>query len=454
MKRKIIVCVLIIYSILFAESTQIDLIFDASGSMWGQIDNVSKIEIARKAMMELMKDFEQQPNVQLALRIYGHTNKQCDNSILEIPMGKGKHSAIIEKINSIKPLGKTPIAYSLEHCAGDFSNESGEKIIVLITDGLESCDGDICTVAEQLKNAGIITMIHIVGFGLKNEDIKTLACIIAPFDGTIFGAGNAKELIHAFKNIVETTIKYNLELRAKDDDGNDVYAGFEIYDENGSVVAIGDNSLNKVCKIFLRNGTYKILTKNNLTDDEIELQNIEITENATTKKDVIFAERVVKIKIVNGRNEKVDGTVDILNQKGGRVNYADNSLGDYVTLKVVPDVYNIKVQNSNIDMVQIIEGVDLIRNKEFQKVVIFSLSTIEIKLIDGNGDNLDGDVYVLNENGEQVKHVDTSFNPVSITVPSGIYTIKVVDYKTHKEIMFENLDLKKNTEFKKEVVIE
>jgi len=150
--KRISILVILFSNFLFSQSiNQVDIIFDASGSMWGQINGVSKIEIARKAMADLMKDFEEQKDLQLALRVYGHTNKQCDNSILEIPMEAGNHANILAKINSIKPLGKTPIAFSLEQSVSDFNNEKGEKIIVLITDGLESCNGAICAVSQALK---------------------------------------------------------------------------------------------------------------------------------------------------------------------------------------------------------------------------------------------------------------------------------------------------------------
>lgn len=82
--------------------TQIVLIFDASNSMWGQIDGKAKIEIAREAMNELLKEFETKPNIYLGLRIYGHLNKRCDNSVLEIKIGKDNAKTIKEKIADIK----------------------------------------------------------------------------------------------------------------------------------------------------------------------------------------------------------------------------------------------------------------------------------------------------------------------------------------------------------------
>ena len=185
-------------------STQIDIIFDASGSMWGQIEGGNKITIAREVLSALLTDFESKKDIQLSLRVYGHLNKQCDNSVLEVSMGLNNHSIITEKVNSVQPLGKTPIAYSLLETINDFDlDQLGEKVIILVTDGIESCNGDICEAALTLKNSGIVTNIHVVGFGMKEEEVESLKCIAEPFNGKIIGASDAKELKEAFNKISE-----------------------------------------------------------------------------------------------------------------------------------------------------------------------------------------------------------------------------------------------------------
>lgn len=58
-------------------------------------------------------------------------------------------------------LAKTPIARSLELVVQDLATVSGERIVVLITDGEETCDGDPAAVIEALQTSGIDARVNI-----------------------------------------------------------------------------------------------------------------------------------------------------------------------------------------------------------------------------------------------------------------------------------------------------
>ena len=77
--------------------TQIEIILDASRSMRQKINGVPKINIARDALIKLADELKLKKNIHVGLRIFGHKNKRCNNTILEIPIGRDS----IEKIKSI-----------------------------------------------------------------------------------------------------------------------------------------------------------------------------------------------------------------------------------------------------------------------------------------------------------------------------------------------------------------
>ena len=88
------------------------------------------------------------PNLELRtqmLRTYkNYPPQDCDDTKLEVPFGPNNHETIKYKLKTINPRGTTPIAYSLEKCATDFPQCSDcRNIIILITDGLEECNGDL-----------------------------------------------------------------------------------------------------------------------------------------------------------------------------------------------------------------------------------------------------------------------------------------------------------------------
>lgn len=324
--------------------TQIDIIFDASGSMWGQIDGKAKIEIAKAAVNDVIDDLAKQKNLEVALRVYGHLNKKCTNSILESPMGPVNATAMKSLINGIKPKGKTPISFSLEKAVNDFKKEiQGDKVIVLITDGIESCNGDPCTTAKILKEQGIVTRLHIVGFDMGPKKLAALKCIAKPSGGMVIGAENAKDLIGAMNKIVKSTLMVNLEIFARDGNKKHLYADYEIY-KSGTQnrVTKGDNAMDRKAALCLNPGNYDIKVTNNQTGAEIWFRNVPVTETNKTIKTAVFAERKITIKIKNASGNYLYGDVYIYDKAGNEIKYADTSMGNQASFTVLPGIYDIK----------------------------------------------------------------------------------------------------------------
>jgi Ca-activated chloride channel family protein len=75
--KKILVWLLlglgIINHTLYANDAKAIIVFDASGSMWGQIDGKPKISIAKDALKDVVRNWNN--NTQLGLMVYGHRKK-------------------------------------------------------------------------------------------------------------------------------------------------------------------------------------------------------------------------------------------------------------------------------------------------------------------------------------------------------------------------------------------
>lgn len=171
----------------FAPKSRILFIFDASNSMAGQWDGALKIDIARDILIEMVDTLEVMPNVELGLRIYGHQSpvppQDCSDTKLEVPFSPSNGSRIRQKLKFINPKGTTPIARSLELATGDFPSCSNcRNIIILITDGLEACDGDPCEVSKRLQQKGIILRPFVIGIGDDPGFRETFNCIGEYFD--------------------------------------------------------------------------------------------------------------------------------------------------------------------------------------------------------------------------------------------------------------------------------
>lgn len=195
--------------------TRILFILDCSQSMAGQWENEVKINIARKFLSQTVDSLEKIPDVEMALRVYGHQSvvppQDCNDTRLEVPFGPGNGYNIKRRMGRLYPKGTTPIANSLAKAAEDFPADGDSRnIIILITDGMEACDGDPCAVSADLQRAGILLKPFVIGIGLDPEFQKTFECL-----GTVYNASTEERFKEVLDIVIthaltETTLQVNL----------------------------------------------------------------------------------------------------------------------------------------------------------------------------------------------------------------------------------------------------
>ncbi len=180
----------------------IELVLDASNSMWGQIGGEPKIAIARRVLSEIINGLPDSMNV--GLRVYGHRyglndSRACTDSELLVPIGPISKSQLIDTVNKVRLQGKTPLVHSVLEAIKDFEKISGGSVI-LVTDGIESCNGDIMSIAPAIKKSGLELNVHIVGFDIKEmESRRQLEAIAKSTEGRYLDAKNAGELLSALE---------------------------------------------------------------------------------------------------------------------------------------------------------------------------------------------------------------------------------------------------------------
>ncbi|MWD27149.1 VWA domain-containing protein [Aquicoccus sp. SCR17] len=180
-----------------AADENVMIVFDGSNSMWGQIDGTAKIEIARDAMDQLLGEWAD--NRKVGLMAYGHRRRgDCTDIETIVAPGDGTRAEILERVGGITPTGKTPLSSAVEQAATELSYTDTPATVVLISDGLESCERDPCALAETLEKGGVGFTAHVVGFGLGDADAGALSCLAENTGGQYIAAGNAEELGQAF----------------------------------------------------------------------------------------------------------------------------------------------------------------------------------------------------------------------------------------------------------------
>lgn len=185
-------------------------ILDGSGSMWGRLDTVEKIVIAKERLSELVNDLPE--NVNIGLMVYGHRSKgDCNDIELMTPVGPGNRERILAQMQTIIPKGKTPITQSIALAAQQLETLEDETNIVLVSDGEETCASDPCaytkTQKEELAAKGITFTMHVVGFDVNAAQRTQLECIANAGGGRYFSAQNAMQLKAAFTEVKKEVTK-------------------------------------------------------------------------------------------------------------------------------------------------------------------------------------------------------------------------------------------------------
>ncbi|MFV2034460.1 MAG: VWA domain-containing protein, partial [Halocynthiibacter sp.] len=208
------------FSALAQEAPRSILVLDASGSMWGQIDGVAKIDIAREVIIDLLQSLPAEQ--ELGLTVYGHRRKgDCGDIETIIAPGPNTREAIAEAVRAISPRGKTPLSAAVLQAAEALRYTEERATVILVSDGRETCAGDnpqlTCEMGRRLEETGVDITVHVVGFDVFDiADQAELQCLADETGGIFLTAANASELSQALLVVTEppAPVEVRIDLRA------------------------------------------------------------------------------------------------------------------------------------------------------------------------------------------------------------------------------------------------
>jgi len=177
------------------------IVFDASGSMARRQNGQSKIQIARKAVANVL------PNVTkyrpTGLITYGGMDgPACYDVVVRVEPQAGSGKRIIAALENIPPLGPTALTSGVRTAADILRRRGAPGIIVLITDGLENCGGGACAFARRLRDVSAEIRVHVISFFLDSAEIDTLKCLTEATNGTYVTANSLESLRDALRTLL------------------------------------------------------------------------------------------------------------------------------------------------------------------------------------------------------------------------------------------------------------
>ncbi|RYD58314.1 MAG: VWA domain-containing protein [Sphingobacteriales bacterium] len=182
-------------------ATRILLVLDASSSMSQDWKNSTKYKDAAAFILRLMDEaYKYDSTIEFAMRVYGHQYparyRQCYDSKHEVQFSRDNKQQMMMRLENIQPKGVASVAYSVKESIQNINfKDRYEYILVTITDGGESCEGNFCESLEALKKYAPVTT-HV----LHLADVKETRLSCADY---YYLANDASIEQHAIENILQ-----------------------------------------------------------------------------------------------------------------------------------------------------------------------------------------------------------------------------------------------------------
>ncbi|PTX55276.1 Ca-activated chloride channel family protein [Melghirimyces profundicolus] len=193
-----------------SHTLNVAVLVDSSGSMAGKVNGQTKMDLAKRSVKNFVSKLPEGANV--SLTVYGHkgSNSESDKemsckSIEEVyTLAPYKESSFKASLNEFKSAGWTPLAASI-HSVKDIFEEGTKEdqkptnVVYVVSDGIETCDGNPVKEAKQLNRSNIKAVINIIGFDVDNQGQKALKEVAEAGGGTYATVNSSAELDNQFK---------------------------------------------------------------------------------------------------------------------------------------------------------------------------------------------------------------------------------------------------------------
>jgi Ca-activated chloride channel family protein len=187
------------------------LVFDASGSMsgngWGYGSEnpsaVSRIDKVRLALAKILPRVTRMRRV--GLITYGPGPYQQCNVQLDLKPTANAADRILAAVDALTPAGKTPLSQAVAQAADVLDYRAKPGLIVVLTDGEETCGGKPCELGKALHKDAFQLTIHVIGLRVRGltwtgeQSVVETQCLVEENGGLYLKVESEDELIDALE---------------------------------------------------------------------------------------------------------------------------------------------------------------------------------------------------------------------------------------------------------------
>jgi len=416
-------------------------IYDASGSMWGQLQGMTKKEIAANVLSDAVNNLPANQNI--GLIAYGHRKKgNCNDIEYLADLKNSSKDKVIKAVKEINSLGKTPLARSATIAINSLRDSKTKATIILVTDGIESCDGNICNVVTAAKAEGIDFKLHIVGFGLKEGETEQLKCAAKAGDGNYYDASDASGLGDVLNEATTESVDDppgNFSVYAVKN-GEPVDAWIKAYKTGTKDAVDSGRSYRDSAWVYLPPGKYDINVKPlENTDISGTRITVEIKEGEIKHKTISFDGGKIEVTTTNN-DDGWDAMIKVIDRETGKPVSTTRTYGRMQTMEMNPGTYDVTYQAlvmkgmytfHKMENVEIIAGETKVLSHNFETgIAMIGVKTASGELIDAtvNFKEMVSGKWIAGSR----TYTSSNNNPRKFLLNPGKYSVKIVTLRVHK----------------------
>jgi Ca-activated chloride channel homolog len=176
------------------------IVLDASGSM-GTTDYALKVPRMARLKQSLAHVVpEVAPVRRLGLIVYGEgAYDDCSSIRMHMRPTADAADELLGIVHSVNPRGRTPLTESVRLAADVLDYKRQQGVVVLVTDGEETCGGDPCAMGAVLEKTGRDITVHVIGYREGNSDYFRSRCIADATGGKYYSVSSGDQLIEALR---------------------------------------------------------------------------------------------------------------------------------------------------------------------------------------------------------------------------------------------------------------
>lgn len=186
-----------------ADKVNVAVLIDASGSMKADVSGGNKMALAKSSIKQFSESLPE--NVNVSLSVFGHKGTgsdqdkklSCESIETVYPLKAYDQKEFAEALNKFNASGWTPLASAIQQAEKELkaaSEEQTKTFMYVVSDGIETCDGDPVKAAENAKNSLTDLQIHIIGFDVDDEADRQLKEVARAGGGEYTSVKNKQEL--------------------------------------------------------------------------------------------------------------------------------------------------------------------------------------------------------------------------------------------------------------------